>query len=160
LTGIRFVAAAVVVADHFAPRPFFSGADAGPAAVTLFFLLSGFVLTYTARPGRVRLREFYVARLARIYPAYLLGLVLAAALLPFGVYHPDQWCPAPAPALVPDLALVQSWVPEYTTCLDNPSWSLSCELFFYALFPLLLLLVRRVSTPRLGLTLAACWGGR
>src|SRR5437764_530761 len=84
LTGLRFLAAAVVVAVHFSPISWLNGSDAGGAAVTLFFLLSGFILTYTARPGRVRVREFYVARLARIYPAYLVGLGLAAALLSTG----------------------------------------------------------------------------
>src|SRR5947209_7185962 len=133
---MRFLAAVTVVAFHFAPLPALNGSDAGPAAVTLFFLLSGFILTYTARPGRGSVREFYVARFARIYPAYLLGLGLAIALLPMGIYHPNQWCVVPTNGLLPDLFAVQAWFPDRAACLNGPAWSLSCEVLFYALFPL------------------------
>lgn len=157
LTGLRFLAAAVVVAAHFSPISWLDGSDAGPAAVTLFFLLSGFILTYTARPGRVRVWEFYVARLARIYPAYLVGLGLAAALLSTGTYRPSPWCPAPAHALLPDVLLLQAWLPDHAMCLNGPAWSLSCEMLFYALFPFLLPLVRRIRTTHVLPALCVCW---
>src|SRR5919202_244431 len=107
LTGMRFCAAAVFVASHFFPGGLPAG-DIGAAAVTLFFLLSGFILTCTARPGRVSVRDFYVARFARIYPAYLLSLTLAA-LLP---HLPSNMCPVPSSALLPDLFALQAWLPD------------------------------------------------
>ena len=79
LTGLRFFAAFSVVIYHFA-QPLFAGAAApirslagtGYIAVSLFFLLSGFVLSYSYlnRQGDMRgsRRGFWAARFARIYP--------------------------------------------------------------------------------------------
>jgi peptidoglycan/LPS O-acetylase OafA/YrhL len=153
LTGLRFFAASVVLWSHFAPSPLFTRSDAGPSAVSLFFLLSGFILTYTAPPGRVRVREFYAARLARIYPVYLLGLDLALVT----TAGPTPTCPSRHAALLPSLFAVQAWFQDRVTCLNNPAWSVSCEVFFYALFPLLLPLVRRVPQRRLPRVGVACW---
>ena len=155
LTGVRFVAAAVVLIGHFAPGglPF---SESGTAAVTLFFLLSGFILTYTA-PPRLSARAFYVARLARIYPAYMLGLLLVTIPALTGAISPSGICPAPRGAILPDVAMVQSWVLVATPCLNAPAWSVSCEMFFYLLFPLLLPLVRLLPQASLRLGLLLVW---
>ena len=87
LTGLRFVAALGIVFFHFG-SPLLAGAPAwadrlqlgGHAWVSLFYVLSGFVLAW-ANPnpmGRAERRAFYAARLARLYPAYLLAFVLSA----------------------------------------------------------------------------------
>uniref|UniRef100_UPI003F4F4F26 acyltransferase family protein n=1 Tax=Caballeronia sp. LjRoot34 TaxID=3342325 RepID=UPI003F4F4F26 len=74
LTSIRFLAALTVVLSHFtelgllnAPKWFFDFVDGGPPAVSLFFVLSGFILTYTYRKtiGTDGPARFYVARFAR-----------------------------------------------------------------------------------------------
>lgn len=81
LDGLRGIAAAVVVAVHtqlhwgiFLPRGFL--------AVDLFFVLSGFVLSHAyvqpLRNGSLGLRQFMVLRVARLYPAFLLGLLVSA----------------------------------------------------------------------------------
>lgn len=86
LTGLRLLAALYVVSFHYAP-PLSQGFDvftsAGYSAVSLFFILSGFVLAYnhidmerdaiTVDRGR-----FWLSRFARVYPAYLLALALMA----------------------------------------------------------------------------------
>jgi hypothetical protein len=92
LTGVRFLAAFQVVLFHCAPwqkasaRVVRNLAGTGYVAVSLFFVLSGFILlsyTYCGRAGarpftpRAR-REFYVGRIARIYPVYVVGLLLTA----------------------------------------------------------------------------------
>lgn len=89
LTGSRFVAALAVLLFHnvrFESGPQWSNrliSHVGKS-VLIFFVLSGFILTYTylddARRKRFNLRSFFLARVARIYPVYLLGLVIA---LPF-----------------------------------------------------------------------------
>jgi peptidoglycan/LPS O-acetylase OafA/YrhL len=153
LTGLRFFAAAVVVWGHFAPGGIPYDA-AGTDMVCLFFLLSGFILTYTARPAPGRARSFYVARLARIYPAYLLALGLA---LLRGHTQADL-CPASPRAAAP-FALVgmPSWLPSATWCVNAPAWGVSCGVFFYLLFPLLLPLLLWQSTQRVWLVLVGCW---
>src|SRR5438067_1929482 len=78
LTGLRFLAALVVVIDHTGYGPLAAMvAPFGGVAVTLFFILSGFILTYTYTRNGTAVhggwRAFYIARIARVYPLYLLG---------------------------------------------------------------------------------------
>lgn len=152
LTGIRFFAAIQVVMFHFgagfaerhgAPIPVHRMLANGWTAVTLFFLLSGFILSYTyagqiKRPGgKVR---FWEARFARIYPVYLLSLLLC---------WPSQIHPRPGLSAAVFL-MVQAWNPlhvEYGGAWNMPAWTLSTEAFFYLLFPFLLPLLERFS-PR------------
>jgi len=137
LTGLRAVAALVVFAHHarlVAEWRRGEVLEVGYLGVSLFFVLSGFVLAWATRPGDSAAR-FYRRRFARIYPAYVVGVALAVLL----VDHP------PLGPLLANLALVQAWVPDldYSFGVSSPNWSLSCEAFFYAAFPLVLGLVAR-----------------
>src|SRR4051794_11942901 len=84
LTGLRFIAALAVVAWHARPdhipgllQPLFTSAQSG---VAFFFLLSGFVLTWSSRRDDTP-RSFYWRRVARVVPnhvvTWLVALVLA-----------------------------------------------------------------------------------
>src|SRR3954463_14806255 len=82
VTGLRFVAAMHVYLTH-SELPL-SGAAAlilvhGGSAVSFFFVLSGFILAfnYAGERGRIDRSKFWVARFARIYPVYLLAIVVA-----------------------------------------------------------------------------------
>ena len=159
LTGLRlFLALWVIVYHQTSPDgtlgaympllnpAFFSLVETGYAAVGVFFLLSGFILTYNydfsgGWNKRAAIR-FAIARFSRIYPVYLLGLVL---VLPFFVKplirHPGT--EGPIGAL--QFALLQSWVPAATGTWNSPGWSLSDEAFFYALFPVVGMCLSRVT---------------
>src|SRR5690242_15391822 len=92
LTSIRFLAAMHVVAYHYliyipefralAPEWIKHLVASGPLELVMFFVLSGFVLTYnyvTARGAlRISRTEFWQARLVRLYPMYLLGMLVYA----------------------------------------------------------------------------------
>lgn len=181
LTGLRYCAAAAVVIAHFCgiwrPGAIPAGnasrlahlahvvllrvvPSLGDVAVAFFFVLSGFILTYTyiSPDGRARTtwRDFYVARFARIYPVYMLGLLVAA--IPY-----LRWstCASGFPGCVQSprlsvvlssLTLTQAWWPDTLAFLNGPGWSLSAEGFFYALFPLAV--VPLVRLGRRGLLLA------
>lgn len=144
LTGLRFVAAMVVVLHHY-PVPGVSGTlqtmlQSGYFGVTLFFVLSGFVLTLNyldafSRAPINALGRFAVARFARIYPVYL--LVLLYVWLRAGASGP----------IVSHALLLQAWSADAREAfaLNGPGWSLSVEAFLYACFPLLILLLRRVG---------------
>lgn len=155
LTGFRALPALAVVVFHFlrehVPRSWprlRQAASTGYVAVGLFFVLSGFVLTYTyaARPldeeGR---RRFRLARFARIYPVYLLSLALGfAAEWPrsFAALHTEiGWIQL---GLV--LLLLNALTHFGMLHLNWAAWSLSVEAFFYALFPWL---TRRLAARRL-----------
>ena len=85
LTGLRCFAAINVVLFHFSNPQWFGPlapvVDAGFVSVSYFILLSGFVLGYNynekARAGELDLRRFWEARFTRIYPIYLLSLLLS-----------------------------------------------------------------------------------
>lgn len=177
LTGIRAFAALAVVLLHVA-RPAIVHAESpdtrglarlplllqsGYLGVDVFFILSGFVLAYTYTAGaelRGGIRPFLAARIARIAPAYLVAwLVAAIPVLGWGgctLGVPDcAALPRQTSALL-TLAAFQSWVP-FANGWDAPSWSVSDEMLFYALFPLLLPALSRLRTTALVAALGLCW---
>lgn len=105
----------------------------GPIMVTFFFTLSGFVLAiaYYKRPTSSTL-YFYIARIARIAPIYLLAL-----LLTWMFFDGVGWGPNDSLGLFLNIIWLQAWFPSYALSYNAPGWSLSVEMFFYATFPLL-----------------------
>ncbi len=156
LTGLRWLAVFAVFLSHNQPRVsdafsyFFKN---GYSGVTVFFVLSGFVLTYTygdtfRRPTFAGVWNYGIARIARIYPVYLLGLLLGGLLV--GGEPLRVW-------LLHVFAL-QAWSPNLSTAmaLDPPAWAVAVEMFLYAVFPLLVFVLYPViRKPRNSLYLAA-----
>ena len=126
-------------------RSFTAAHGLGQAGVGFFFVLSGFILTYTYA-GRLRSHaetvRFYVARFARVYPAYLVSIALALPVVAaYGSLAWNKSSPAVRiEALAAQVLAVQAWFPgeEIYLGINSPAWSISVEAFFYALFPLLL----------------------
>jgi peptidoglycan/LPS O-acetylase OafA/YrhL len=150
LTGLRGVAAYTVLFAHavnFAFAGRFHAYVVGFAyfGMSLLFVLSGFVIYYNyadvrGLSGRYR---FFVARFSRLYPLYILLLLVTSA------YFPD---PPPYDSLFVDplagvaaLTLTQTWINVGAVpVVFGQSWSISTEWFFYAAFPLLALIpIRR-----------------
>lgn len=136
LTGLRWVAALAVFfahLDYLAPS-LVTVTWIGACGVALFFVLSGFVLAWSA-PAVDTARSFYRRRFARIYPLYVVSLVLAL------VVH-EAWgdgTRAAPTVLLAVVLMVQGWfpgVPSVFYGVSTPAWSLSHEVFFYAVFPI------------------------
>ncbi|MFF5177948.1 acyltransferase family protein [Micromonospora sp. NPDC000316] len=148
LTGLRWIAALLVFGFHagtmriIAEPDYKAVVDAvfslGLSGVQFFFILSGFVLVWSARPGDSR-RAFWRRRVAKIYPNHL---VLWAAALLVAWWFADPVLPA---AALENLLLLQAWDPRpgWFYSINTVSWSLSCEFFFYLCLPLALPLLRR-----------------
>ncbi|MFJ8658619.1 acyltransferase family protein [Streptomyces sp. NPDC093795] len=159
LTSLRFFAAFAVFAHHFtgvgnktgfglAPS-IFPYSEMGGHGVTFFFVLSGFLLTWVYKPHEHPF-AFYIRRVARIWPA-----TLVAAVLAYYVFYERANLAVEWKSFIASLFLVQNWLPDATPTLPgNPvTWTLSVEILFYALFPLLARFVVRMRTPLLvGLT--------
>jgi len=120
-------------------------------AVSLFFIISGFSLAYNHdldRPwSRAALAQYARTRLTRIYPIYLLGLLL---MLPVEGYQLAQDPTARHLARsigsgVLSLGLLQAWLPWTALSWNPPGWSLSDEAFFYLCFPFLGVLLWKAS---------------
>ncbi len=167
LSGLRIVAAVWVVLFHFRPLleqavPGFRSAlapvlDCGAQGVDLFFILSGFVLTwnYLDRMGeswswRSTLRFLWL-RLSRVWPVYLVTMHLAALWIIFtlNVGHvPSEAAPTlTAMNYVRQVLLVQLWFAPYFdgTSWDGPAWSISAEWLAYLLFGALVLVIFRIA---------------
>ena len=161
LTGIRFIAAFWVVCYHAMPRtdlpaPVAAVIAGGYSGVSLFFVLSGFILAHVygdaAAPGsRFPTRSFLVARAARVYPAYLAALVFALpALVRELQVNPD----APTGlrlggVCLSTVSMLQAWVPGWGCWWNCTGWSLSAEAFFYLAFPFLAPRLVRMSAGSL-----------
>lgn len=153
ITGLRWWAAFAVYVYHFpnlAPLPqevaMFS--HFGNLGVTFFFVLSGFVLTWSMRPSTTK-RTFYWRRFARIYPLHLVTLLCAVPV--FYSFRPDpaEWWVKPfdVGVLLLCVLLLQGWSRDPVILFaGNPaSWTLTVEAFFYALHPYFAKVIRRVT---------------
>src|SRR5579875_3536705 len=136
LTGLRAVAALFVFGFHtssYGPTafPVWHVFDIGFVGVAFFFVLSGVVLTWSARPGQLA-GDFWFRRAARIYPSFLVATLAAIGIYVWlGGQHGPWW------SLPFVFVLLHAWAPtqEVQSAADGVSWSLSCEAFFYLLFP-------------------------
>ena len=145
LTGVRFVAAMAVVLFHFGVVPVIPGTTMWGVgqAVGFFFILSGIVLTYAYHDAittrTISRWNFMNRRLARIFPVHVLTWFIATVLhLWFGWISSTE--AHPIISWVAGLFCVQVYWPSpgFIGRWNPPAWSISCELFFYALFPFLL----------------------
>ena len=168
LDGLRGVAVLAVLLFH-AGVPFVRGGHLG---VTVFFTLSGFLITALLlnerhAMGRIDLRAFWIRRARRLLPATLVCFALIAVLLRVSNSPPS-------PSLVGDAFASATWTANWRFVLDEQTyadlfsqaslfqhfWSLAIEEQFYLVFPLLavgILGVRRArpATGRLALVLGS-----
>jgi peptidoglycan/LPS O-acetylase OafA/YrhL len=171
LTSLRFFAAMHVLAFHNhlevltnSPPAIRNIIRAGYVSVSLFFVLSGFILAHTYLSERedpaFDRRSFWIARVARIYPVYLLGLLLAAPFVIEAHFYSDRPAWSALKILVMGgscCTLTQSWVPPLAVAWNGPGWSLSAEAFFYLLFPFVAPLIWKLNKPRTLIALAGFW---
>ncbi len=173
LTGLRFLLGLWVILHHLTgnrmlldqwnrslPVPAQSLIRGGYLAVQTFFLLSGFVLAQSyakTRWNRQTLTRFAIARLARIYPAYLLSLgIISWFAVEFAV-RPGHTLGQKFQVICDYIFLLQGWRESLTIGWNTPAWSLSCEFFFYLCFPLLLVWLCRGGLAKVFAALAACF---
>src|SRR5439155_11201998 len=143
LTGLRFYAALLVYLYHVVwtvpgvnalsgSSLFSNAADIG---VSFFCFLSGFILTYNYadvfRDGisAANYTRFVWDRLTKIYPVHVLTLLLVLPIAIFSPHLPLDWRAVPL-----HLFLLQCFWPSSNV----PSWSISCEWFFYLLAPVVM----------------------
>lgn len=153
LTGIRAFAALWVLAMHlYSPLlngtifyPFVMGGGSG---VTLFFILSGFILSYVYQEKFKKgsflknSKEFILNRIARIYPLHLFCLTyVACALFYFNMYSQSL------EIFIYNLLLIQGWgiFGWSHASYDAAAWSISVEFFCYLCFPILIYFVNKTN---------------
>lgn len=152
LNGIRAIAALIVVILHTGQYLDLFGLKVSEQykwfwhsyAVTLFFVLSGFLITYLLleekkQTGTVSLKEFYVRRILRIWPLYYL-IIIITLLLCF--FLPSLGLPKISTVALSLYALLLAnvaFVVDDTINPLKPLWSIGVEEQFYAIWPILIM---------------------
>lgn len=155
MTSMRFFAAIHVVIlheslDHVPGlHPTLNVLLDRTAAVSLFFFVSGFILTYSYYRrdfSRSVYGAFLASRLARVFPLYLLGFVL---WIPFWLARdvPGASVTEVVSTFFLNLFLLQAWVPSLEWFINRPGWTISTFLFFWATLPFMLVRIRRWRSP-------------
>lgn len=169
VTSLRFFAAFHVALFHMnemgaltGPRWLKSFAAIGYVGVSFFFVLSGFILVYTYAGREIDKRDFYQARFARIYPAYLFSLLISLPFFYFGTFqmHVPFFAFAEQHFILVSmlvLLLLQAWLPAAALMWNPVAWSLSVEAFFYAVFPSALARYSKLSRTALFTLIPLCW---
>ena len=147
LTSLRAAGALLVFFYHLGTHGFAFGQVSavtrqGYVGVSFFFVLSGFVLTWSVKE-KTPLKQFYLKRFARIWPSHAVTLFIAACLpMVGGGVH--------LLSLLVSATLLQTWLPWRMDpfSFNKVAWSLSCETFFYLVLPLLLPILRSVGRRR------------
>nr|WP_269744697.1 acyltransferase [Granulicella tundricola] len=154
LTGLRTLLAINIMFFHFTPpHPAFLTPllDNAYVFVGFFFLISGFVLAYNyADRPTLSKRSFWVARLSRVYPVYLLVLALSIPFVVIAERPAHTYFDWILGIVLTPFAL-QSWSPILATYWNTVAWTVPAEIALYFLFPYLLKLLKsvnhRIATP-------------
>lgn len=158
VTGLRFIAAFLVFAGHARGMAIFENQsvqqgydkifeNSGTLAVACFMVLSGFLLTWSSKPGEPT-RKFYRRRFFKVFPNHVVVFAAALAVLLVTGKAVD-WA-----AAIANLFLVHAWIPDFSLgyafgAVNGPTWSLSVEWALYLLFPVFYLGVKRIRRERL-----------
>ena len=165
IEGLRGLAAGVVVFHHVAS--YLSGKDAGVLfevsklcahGLTLFFALSGFLLfkpfveAIIGGAAAPSLKRYAMNRAVRIYPAYIVILVTVSVFIgaAFTGGAPELNMPDPVGfihdpvMLIVNALIIQTYVPGFILTGIGPAWSLTAEVLFYFLLPVICWCMRRL----------------
>jgi peptidoglycan/LPS O-acetylase OafA/YrhL len=137
LNGLRGAAALTVVLYHYLDGTAFARVIPGPFGVTLFFELSGLLITWLllneqGRTGHVDLRRFYIRRALRLFPVFYVVWGMCRLSGPFAGAWPTFF-----------------YMGDYYHALTQHyniltvAWSLGVEEKFYLLWPFILTRVER-----------------
>jgi peptidoglycan/LPS O-acetylase OafA/YrhL len=164
LTFIRFLAVLLVLIYHGGAGDYIQPINvfpisvllrSAPAAVSYLYVLSGFVmsLAYYKPNERFDAGAFWKARIIRIYPLYIISFLLVV------FYYIDFIARIKPPKILANIFVLQAWYPPYAQSFNYPSWSMTVEFFFYAVFPLFTIWAYRQTTRKLISVSVALWIG-
>lgn len=165
LNGLRFLAALLVIVHHVEQVKDLLGLEnnwnnpfvttAGKLGVILFFVLSGFLITYLLLEeekitNTIAVKEFFMRRILRIWPLYYLVLVLSFFVLPhvnflnsgeLSIHLEDNFFEKLLLFIffLPNVALVMFYPVPYA----SQSWSVGTEEQFYVLWPFLMRVTKK-----------------
>lgn len=162
---IRFFAAFAVFLHHLESYPFTNGTiwpilgSYGGIAVTIFFVLSGFVIAHVVATKEQNAPKYIIARVSRIYSVVIVALALTVALDNLGLLINKEYYLNPKVMMKPQS--VESYLYSFfflneyqifdlggiSPGTNGPYWSLSFEVTYYLIAGLVLFFDRRLAIP-------------
>lgn len=168
LNGLRFYAASAVIFHHCEQFKFWEGIPGiwgkggligtfidslGHQAVGLFFVLSGYLITYLLlveieKTGDISFKKFYIRRTLRIWPVYYLVLIVAFFVIPH-ITNIDGWNEKLNASFGVSLIFYLLILPNVLrggsvqVVGANQAWSVGVEEQFYIIWPLLVKLFHK-----------------
>jgi len=143
---IRFISSILVAISHL--NFFFWGYNEGVFAVILFYILAGYIMTYFMSNiftfSLKGLKSFYLDRFLRIYPLYLVVLIISIIFL---IISPIQYVPLTFKVVAANLLLIPlnyfmqiptNITPKTSILIIPPTWSLGAEIQYYIFAPFLI----------------------
>jgi len=178
LHGLRFCAAMLVVFSHIELMKDYHGYpnlyasnlavyESGRLGVTLFFVLSGFLISYLLLTemkvsGSISIKKFYGRRILRIWPLYYLLVLITFLVLPrIGFFAVPKYSEALPTYFRYTFPLYSLLLPQLALSIFDPVpfaeplWSIGVEEQFYLLWPLLMKYVRKFLVLSIGIILGA-----
>lgn len=166
LDAIRFIAALLVVMHHMQyfkatdglsswPGLSYILEDAGRVGVNLFFVLSGFLISYLLMKenegtGTINFKHFYIRRMLRIWPLYLAYGVVLIVASPFIMQKLGIPAQSDSHTILTNLLFmvlfavnIQLAFFPYNKGILEITWSVCIEEQFYLIWPLLLIIFRK-----------------
>lgn len=151
LQSLRFIFAVMIFLHHYAVNGKSIFEAGGTCGVSFFMILSGFVLSvgnYTKiQQHALKYDVFFYKRIIRIYPLHVLCFVGFVVLNLLALTQLEYF------KLIPNFLLLQSWIPEksYYFSGNAVSWYLSDLLFFYAVFPFLIMEITNCTRKKISI---------
>ncbi len=172
LDVFRFVGAVIVVFVHYELifGQFIVWGALGTTALSWFFMVSGFVLSYVypSLRGWAEIRQFYKFRIIRIYPAYAFAILVSSTFVWLSymavgeAFFVEAHRPFQITYDLPEekdssfflIATIRHYlfaqsissIETLKLLFNGPLWSLVLEAYFYLCFPLFLILLKNVNT--------------
>jgi peptidoglycan/LPS O-acetylase OafA/YrhL len=167
LTGLRFIAALYVFLFHIQIRwpitniPVLKSVfEQGAIGMSVFFILSGFLLGYRYIGSDSTIRDYLINRFARIYPVYMVAAISTLPWMGINFGAENTWLEVGKLAflVVSNVFLVQAWFPQlFSYWNDSGSWSIAVEAFCYVVLPFVLPGMAKLTLRQLGTVAALCW---
>lgn len=155
LQGVRALAFAGIFSSHC------GCSDLGAWGVSVFFILSGFLMVYNYydREFSCSVRNniaFSVRKIQKLYPLHILMMLSALVFVVYSLIKDFSFrhLILYIGEIILNIALMQTWVPSSAVyfSLNGVAWFLSVTLFLYAVFPVLLPVIKKISGKKQALT--------
>lgn len=149
LTGVRAIAAYMVFIHHFNPfskevfgERFHSFINQFHIGVTIFFVLSGFLICYNYYEKKINFKEYFIKRFARIYPVFFL---LTTVTFFYHYFYFSKGTNIDFRDYLFNITFLKGFFNDLKFTGIAQSWSLTVEEVFYLLAPIMFLLIKKTK---------------